>query len=76
MATKRVLLVDDEPLLLDTMAQLLVRRYEVTTAVGPIKGHELTTPLIHRLRSFRLGVGVVEPFRVLMPGDTEIRIAA
>jgi CheY-like chemotaxis protein len=40
------------------------------------KGHELTTPLIHRLRSFRLGIGVVEPFRVLMPGDTEIRIAA
>jgi CheY-like chemotaxis protein len=40
------------------------------------KGHELTTPLIHRLRSFRLGIGVVEPFRVLMPGDAEIRIAA
>jgi CheY-like chemotaxis protein len=40
------------------------------------KGHEVTTPLIHRLRSFRLGIGVVEPFRVLMPGDAEIRIAA
>lgn len=40
------------------------------------KGHELTTPLIHRLRSFRLGIGVVEPFRVLMPGDSEIRVAA
>jgi CheY-like chemotaxis protein len=40
------------------------------------KGHELTTPLILRLRAFARGVGVVEPFRVLMPGDTEIRVAA
>jgi hypothetical protein len=40
------------------------------------KGHEVTTPLVHRLRSFVLGVGVEEPFRVLMPGDAEIRIAA
>jgi FixJ family two-component response regulator len=40
------------------------------------KGHEVTTPLILRLRSFVLGVGVVEPFRVLMPGDAEMRVAA
>jgi hypothetical protein len=36
----------------------------------------LTAPLIHRVRSFRLGIGVVEPFRALTPGVSEIRIAA
>jgi hypothetical protein len=40
------------------------------------QGHEVTAPLIHRLRSFALGIGVVEPFRVLMPGESEMRVAA
>lgn len=40
------------------------------------KGHEVNAPLIHRLRSFVLGVGVVEPFRILMPSASEIRVAA
>jgi CheY-like chemotaxis protein len=40
------------------------------------RGHEVTTPMIHRFRSFVLGVGVREPFRVLMPANGEIRLAA
>jgi CheY-like chemotaxis protein len=40
------------------------------------RGHEVNAPLIHRLRSFVLGVGVVEPFRILMPGSSAMRVAA
>ncbi len=36
------------------------------------KGHDVSAPVIVRLRSFALGVGVVEPFRVLVPGAEEL----
>jgi response regulator RpfG family c-di-GMP phosphodiesterase len=38
--TKRILFVDDEPILLDTYKRLLGRQFDVTTAVGPQAGLE------------------------------------
>ena len=76
--SERVLLVDDEPAILDGYRQNLRKRFELETASGPgaaldaIEGSGsyaviVSRALLERLRTFAAGVGADEPVRVLVP---------